>query len=620
MYFLKTMFLFFLMWVAVPLAAGPDPIKLDKTTAGEFWGLRSLSFSGPIKDEELRDHDKFFKANQSDFISFSLQGDTYWQRLELINTSSQPIDLFIWDRLASAVAFKVYKNYKFFQENNSQVATKNRIVTITFAPGERAIIHIQRVSPAIQNQSWTFWTNRTALSNAMITVHVNWAILASTCLLSSLFTCILWLTYRERVYPCYLGYLIFYGTFSTVLGGVFPGLEMKHAMAAAAIAMIFTALFSLVFIGREKLPEFLHEVYWVAIAGHFVVFCTSMIYEGFAGKLLVVQAILNSIIIVFSGVWSYIKSPSGSLLAFNFAYSFIMFGVVYQSLSWLGFVPHISDSVMDYSFIVENILMLCALGLKISKTAKEKRHGFDQMKKLLYPHQVTKILDGETLEKTMPVGSSLAAIISLDVISSSKIKDKKFEVNLENFLKDCREMVLEGYCESKLVSRAHMVKEVGDGFFCAVGFPFASIGKNIADEAICLAEEFIDRFDQHVNSDPTQPLVRCAVGIALGEVKAYFSQSGSVRHDMLGQGIILAKRYESSRKSIEATYPSPHAHLIILQEKLKNQAKSFALGFKEIRLSESIYVRDDSSAQFLYLKRVKVCSANPNPSQETEAS
>ena len=111
-----------------------------------------------------------------------------------------------------------------------------------------------------------------------------------------------------------------------------------------------------------------------------------------------------------------------------------------------------------------------------------------------------------------------------------------------------------------------MIKEMGDGFLCSVGFPFKHLGSDIDTSAIEFAERIVASFTNQIIKLGTREPIYCSTGVARGRVKAYFSKSGSIRHDLWGDGIVKATRYEALRKDIFEILNIVPSNIIILQQ------------------------------------------------------
>ena len=150
-----------------------------------------------------------------------------------------------------------------------------------------------------------------------------------------------------------------------------------------------------------------------------------------------------------------------------------------------------------------------------------------------------------------------------------------------------------------------MIKEMGDGFLCSVGFPFNSQG-SLVDNAYALAEMFVEIFQNQVERYFDCPHY-CGIGISLGEVTGYFPTIGLKQYDLYGDAIVHATRYEGMRKHLFQSGVEK-GNIIIIQEKAYQMLSlDLAEGLIKYKLDDC-KVRDDGEATCLYYKIVSAGS------------
>ncbi|MDQ3232683.1 MAG: hypothetical protein M3Q07_12765 [Pseudobdellovibrionaceae bacterium] len=186
---------------------------------------------------------------------------------------------------------------------------------------------------------------------------------------------------------------------------------------------------------------------------------------------------------------------------------------------------------------------------KLMEKEASKAHSYSQLEKIIYPHQIELIKNGSSLEQTMPTGQGEACVISFDTIGSSKLDRKKSRAFLNDTFALCYRDMLAGYDQKKMEASAYRLKEVGDGFFCSIGFPFQTPGgQNPADLSLKLALQFSKNFQKEAHRHGFTRPVQASIAISFGEVEAYYPSAGVLEYNMFGRGIILADRYEKLRK------------------------------------------------------------------------
>ena len=203
---------------------------------------------------------------------------------------------------------------------------------------------------------------------------------------------------------------------------------------------------------------------------------------------------------------------------------------------------------------------------RIEQSQKEIRHSYEQLSKLVYPHQLLATKVGQNIEDTMPTGTQDAVIVCFDIQDSSLIGHSESAAFFDLVLKKCYQEMNRNYCPDTLRARGYMINEMGDGFLCSVGFPF-SCEKPQEIEAYELAKEFVKIFRKTARQYLSRNDVYCAVGIASDNITGFFPLFGLKQYTIYGDAIVLATRYEAARKIII----KDHQHdndIIIVQDKV----------------------------------------------------
>jgi len=282
--------------------------------------------------------------------------------------------------------------------------------------------------------------------------------------------------------------------------------------------------------------------------------------------------------------------------------------------SFVGLQASLFDRWLPIAFVacaqplgidLEMILLSMIVGYKIRKehqSLRNKRdHAYNELKKIVYPHQVTDVWEGRSLESTMPVGRSHAYALVFDVIASSKISLDNPRTFLSGVFQRCSNLMMENYDGQRMIANAYRVKEMGDGFLCTIGFPFACPKPEVADHSLQLAQQFLEIFEGQVKGLSVTSPIHCCIGIAYGPIEAFYPDSGAKVYDLFGRGIVLAYRYESMR---DLLFPllKQKGSIIILQKQVfdalsrDNQKKFGEMDLKAAKIS----VRDDEDAHKLY--------------------
>jgi class 3 adenylate cyclase len=451
-----------------------------------------------------------------------------------------------------------------------------------------------------------------------------------------LYNFLLYIAIRERSYIYYVFYILSHTLFQMSLNGhllqfilpSFPALASAMIPALVGTTSIGVALFTRTFLEtRQYIPLCDRALQICFGAGCLLLVLNLFLPYSRIIPLANLLPIYFSVICFISGFLRFRQGykPAAIYLA---AFAAFFLGAVLASALTLGLVPNsfLTEYGAQIGSSIEVILLSMALASKINTErrirfeaqkkalalATEKQHSYEQMEKLLYPHQLKMIQDGQPIEQTMPTGLDTACVLSFDVMNSSKIKSEGFNEIMDEFISDCRELMMRGYDGNSLKSTAFMIKEMGDGFLCSVGFPLKQLGSSKAECAIELALQIIDKFSSlNAKLDAPTPIY-CCIGVAMGQVKSYFSKSGSVKYDMWGSGIILATRYESLRKEIMQKLQLAPCHLLILQEDVYYSLPSKLRELFQVHALEEldIQVRDHAEATNLVFMPIPLASTS----------
>ena len=245
------------------------------------------------------------------------------------------------------------------------------------------------------------------------------------------------------------------------------------------------------------------------------------------------------------------------------------------------------------------------------------QHLHNQLSKLVYPHQLERIKLGDELEHTMPLKEGKAIINVFDVQRSSEIRHERTQDFFIGVFEAFMAICMKGYEHNPLRSRAFRLKETGDGFISAVGYPFLPVdSRSLADSAVSTALLMFEAFDVEVKKFNYSRPIKGSMGLAYNSVQGTF-QSGDIRsYDLFGESLIQASKYEELRKQpLLWDIFTRHAnemgfkdfHILIIQEVVYNSlSPSYRDIFSEIDLKDEYLVKNnfqmmyDIDAKYIY--------------------
>jgi class 3 adenylate cyclase len=444
------------------------------------------------------------------------------------------------------------------------------------------------------------------------------------------------LTTRNRengLYALYITTMITYNLWAQGIGSMMFGefgraFIIKIGASCLVFSVSFLTYFVLAFFDiKRRQPPLVYRVCMILAA---VNFCSAILSVFYVNYTIIIATALPLVALIT------IMAIKLGLERFRPAVFFLVsFSPLAASLAFMAFSyfsnVNIMSSALDLltaGILLEAALLGVAIGDKFAITLREKNkkillesnsrlHAFSQLEKMVYPHQIAQIKAGVELEKTMATGHGEACVIAFDIVESSKIDHALAKEFFRNLFRACNEAMMRGYDGSYLRARAYRIKEMGDGFLCSVGYPFAGLSGNIANDALELALEFVAILEREAAIlQPDEPIC-CGVGIALGSISGFFPETGTKEYDLHGPGIVLATRYEAMRKTI---FPHKLANsVVILQERVhKSIDKALRSDFQIVDLApDRIVVRDDPGAQRLYYR---LMGTNDQPIADDKAS
>lgn len=251
-----------------------------------------------------------------------------------------------------------------------------------------------------------------------------------------------------------------------------------------------------------------------------------------------------------------------------------------------------------------------------STDADTRQHLYNQLSKLVYPHQLERIKLGDELENTMPLKEGKAIINVFDVQRSSDIRHEKTAEFFMNLFQAFLQICMKGYEHNPLRSQAFRLKETGDGFISSVGYPFLPVdSRSLADSAVSTALSMFEAFNQEVERFNYSRPIKGAMGLAYNSVQGTFQSGGIRSYDLFGEALIQASKYEELRKqpaiwNIFCDHAKQRGfedfNILIAQEVVYNSlSPAYRELFTEIDLGDKEIVGDfqmlyDNDARFLY--------------------
>lgn len=252
-----------------------------------------------------------------------------------------------------------------------------------------------------------------------------------------------------------------------------------------------------------------------------------------------------------------------------------------------------------------------------STDADTRQHLYNQLSKLVYPHQLERIKLGDELENTMPLKEGKGIINVFDVQKSSDIRHERTQDFFMGVFQSFLQICMKGYEHNPLRSQAFRLKETGDGFISAIGYPFLPVdSRSLADSAVSTALSMFEAFNVEVEKFNYSRPIKAAMGLAYNSVQGTFQSGGIRSYDLFGEALIQASKYEELRKQpfIWELF-TRHAkeiglvdfHILIVQEVVYNSlSSSYRDLFVEVDLDDpelkenNFQMMYDNDAKYIY--------------------
>lgn len=392
--------------------------------------------------------------------------------------------------------------------------SRNPVFSLNLLPGENTL-YIKIKSSALVSGKFDLWESMPYF-NKVNKELVFVAVLLGGLLILVCYNLFLYFSMKSKVYLHYVIYLLAFLNVQIIFSGVSriflvdsndalvlywnEGLHVSVKLAWT-FAFSFAAHFLNLSTFHPRVARLVHMV---------MLFVASSLLTGFFlpyrldSAFVVFLTVVSSILLLGLGIWSSLRGYRPAIY-YTAGWAVLLLATGVMALKSAGLLPInlFTSWAQIVGAAIEGLVLSLALGerynflqnrstaerevfiKKLMEKEASKAHSYSQLEKIIYPHQIELIKNGSSLEQTMPTGQGEACVIAFDTVGSSKIDRKKARAFLNDTFALCYRDMLAGYHQKKMQASAYRLKEVGDGFFCSVGFPFQTPeGQNPADLAL----------------------------------------------------------------------------------------------------------------------------------------
>jgi hypothetical protein len=257
--------------------------------------------------------------------------------------------------------------------------------------------------------------------------------------------------------------------------------------------------------------------------------------------------------------------------------------------------------------------------LHLKNVLAQRKHGYEQLEKILFPHQITKIASGQSVESTLPIQQGYGCCLTLEVVDSSKIRHELAQEYIREIFRLFSLQLRESYDRDAQICNGYRVIELNNKFVCSVGFPFHCPNNERPSRlSLTMARQFIRTFHENILKMDFHKPIHCSVTITAGELEGFFTRGFPIEYHLHGEPLIKADQIneliKQARKNerLEGT-------TIVIQDRVFNSLRSpERQDFSPIELSDLLTIQgENSTIQKFYYQQVHYVEAK---SQEKECA
>ena len=656
---ISNMMLVFLLLLMPQLSAEPVVVPTKTELAAlDIWNQSEYQVDtegGMDFAQILRSTD--WKPTTGHASSLSYVKGALWIRTVLVNRSHESFQLLLDHPYVLTDAITVHLQHKgqitqfmtagdHVASEGAVVHSRNPVFNLRLQPGEN-ILYIKVKSSALVSGKFDLWEPMPYF-NKVNKELVFVSVLLGCLLILVCYNLFLYFSMKSKVYLHYVIYLLAFLNVQIIFSGVSRIflVESNDALflywneglhVSVKLAWAFAFSFAANFLNLASFHPKLDRLVRMAM-----LFVVISLLTGFFlpyrldSAFVVFLTVVSSLLLLGLGIWSSLRGYRPAFF-YTAGWAVLLLASGVMALRSAGLLPInlFTTWAQIVGAAIEGLVLSLALGerynylqsrsnaereifiKKLVEKEASKAHSYSQLEKIIYPHQIELIKSGSSLEQTMPTGQAEACVIAFDTISSSKIDRKKARAFLNDTFALCYRDMLAGYNQKTMQASAYRLKEVGDGFFCSVGFPFQTPNaENPADLALKLAMQFSKNFHAEAMRHGFVKPPLASIAITFGEVEAYYPSAGVVEYNRVGRGIILADRYEKLRKGALRQLVLSGNLLVIDARIFGMLSPNFQVLFQRFDVdSVQQTIRDDEQAHCFYFTEL-----HPGTQQSLPAS
>lgn len=243
----------------------------------------------------------------------------------------------------------------------------------------------------------------------------------------------------------------------------------------------------------------------------------------------------------------------------------------------------------------------------------QRRHGYEQLEKILFPHQITQIASGAAVEGTLPIQQGYGCCVMFEIVDSADIKHEMAQEYIREIFRLFSVELRKSYDSDSQTCSGFRVIELNNRFVCSVGFPFHCPGHERPSRvSLEMAKIFIRIFQERILQMDYHRPIHCTVVIAAGELEGFFTRGFPIEYHLHGEPLVKADQIneisKQSRKSLAI-----NDSVVVIEDRVYNSLRSQErLDFKPLELpAHGEGQAENASGPKLFFLRIRQETAPP---------
>jgi len=244
--------------------------------------------------------------------------------------------------------------------------------------------------------------------------------------------------------------------------------------------------------------------------------------------------------------------------------------------------------------------------LHLKSAIAQRKHSYEQLEKILFPHQIKQIASGASVEATLPIQQGFGCCILFEVVDSAKIKHELAQEYIRDIFRLFSIQLRESYDPQSKISNGFRVIELNNKFVCTVGFPFhCPHNERPSRLSLEIAKQFIKIFHENILKMDYHKPIYCSAIIASGELEGFYTRGFPIEYQLHGEPLIKVEQLNEMSKQARMSELLQGSTLVI-QDRVYNSLRSQERqNFMPIEINDSLSRQTEhTTVQKLYIQQL----------------